>query len=249
MNRASTRSALVTGASRGIGLGIATSLARKGFGLTITSRSAEDLEHLAARLQDEGSPTVAHRAADMSDRDQLPELIDLHERVFGSMSALVVNAGVGTAGPAGTYPLKRLDKTVSVNLVAPFVLTQSSLPLLRAGAEADPARGSKIIALSSITGAYAETGLAAYGATKAALLSLVDTLNAEESGRGVSATAIAPGYVETDMSAWVTDRVPAETMIRVSDIVRVVDMVLALSRQACITRVVISRSGTSGHEA
>lgn len=165
------------------------------------------------------------------------------------MSALVLNAGVGTAGPIDTYSLKRLDKTVEVNLVAPFVLAQRSLRLLHAGAEEDPERGSKVIALSSITGAYAETGLAAYGATKAGLLSLVDTLNAETSGRGVSATAIAPGYVETDMSTWVTERIPAETMIRVSDIVRVVDMVLDLSRHACITRIVVVRSGTSGHEA
>lgn len=111
-------------------------LARQGVGLTITSRSAEDLEHLVVRLRDEGSPTVAHHAADMSDRAQLPELVDLHEQVFGPMRALVVNAGVGTARPVDTYPLKRLDKTVNVNLVAPFVLVQSSLPLLRAGAEA-----------------------------------------------------------------------------------------------------------------
>jgi len=243
------RSALVTGASRGIGRGIAASLARQGYALTITSRSEADLADLADELGHLGAPQVVHRAADLADRAAAPALVGLHAEAFGSMDALVVNAGVGTAGPVVSYPVRRLEKTLEVNFTSAFLLMQVALPLLRAAAEADPVRAARIVCLSSITGAYAEAGLAVYGASKAALMSLVETVNLEESGRGVCATAIAPGYVETDMSAWVTDTVPPGTMIRVDDVVAVVDMLLGLSRAASIPKVVLTRSGASAYGA
>ncbi|MER7002822.1 SDR family oxidoreductase [Dactylosporangium sp. NPDC000555] len=243
------RTALITGASRGIGRGIALSLAQQGYGLTVTSRSESGIATLAGQLRDAGSPMTVHRAADMADRQALPGLVALHGETFGSMNALIVNAGVGTAGPVDSFRTDRLDKTVEVNFTAAFVLIQAALPLLRSAADADPALGAKVIAMSSITGAYAESGLAVYGATKAALLSLMETVNLEEGARGVTASAIAPGYVETDMSAWVTDTVPADTMIRVSDVVAVVNMLLGLSRNTSITRIVMSRSGASGYHA
>ena len=92
------RSALVTGATRGIGRGIATSLARKGFELTVTARNDDDLRKLAIDLNDEGAPKVVRHAMDLAQREGLPHLVRLHENTFGSMNALIINAGVGTAG-------------------------------------------------------------------------------------------------------------------------------------------------------
>jgi 3-oxoacyl-[acyl-carrier protein] reductase len=241
------RTALVTGASRGIGRGIAFSLARQRYGLTITSRGESDLATLADKLREAGCPQVNHMAVDMADGQGLPGLVSSHADMFGSMNALVVNAGVGTAGPIATFPTQRLQKTIGVNFTAAFVLIQQAIPLLRSAAAVDPANGARVIALSSITGAYAEANLAVYGATKAALLSLVETLNLEESRHGLLASAIAPGYVDTDMSAWATDQIPADSMIHVADVVAVVDMLLRLSSNTSITRVVMSRSGTSGY--
>ncbi len=243
------RSALVTGASRGIGRGIALRLAERGYALTITSRKAADLEALVIDLRTAGAPTVVHRAADLADRDALAAVVDTHRETFATMDALVLSGGVGTAGPIDTFPLRRLDRTIEVNLASAFVLVQCSLPLLRAAAVANPARGAKVLALASITGAFAEPGLAAYGATKAGLISFIQTLNSEESGRGVTATTIAPGYVDTDMSAWVTDSIPAQAMIPVSDIVAVADMLLTLSPRTSITGITLSRSGTRGYQA
>jgi short-subunit dehydrogenase len=243
------RTALVTGASRGIGLGIATSLARQGFGLTITSRTESDLASLSRELQRAGSPHVVARAVDLADRSALPELVSLHRDAFEAMSALILNAGVGTAGPVSTFNAARLDKTFDVNFTSSFLLIQEALPLLRRWAESDLDRGAKIVGMSSIAGFFAEANLAVYGASKAALLSLLEAVNQEESGNGVTATAVAPAFVETDMSAWATDAVPAETMIKVEDVVSVVDMLLGLSRNASITRIVVTRSGTSGHAA
>lgn len=243
------RSALVTGASRGIGLGIAERLAGRGYALTVAGRDEERLAAASARLVALGAPQVVARAGDVADAAHTDDLVDAHAEAFGTMSCLVLNAGVGTAGAIGELPAHRLDKTIAVNLRAPFVLLQRALPMLRAAAEQDPAHGARVVALASITGAYAEPGLAAYGATKAALLSLVETLNAEESRNGVTATALAPGYVETDMSEWVRKQVPAERMIPVSDIVDLVDTVIGLSARSVVSRLVVGRAGAPAYSA
>src|SRR5436309_2762237 len=128
------RSALITGASRGIGLQIAKQLAGQNMSLTISSRNQADLDAIAPMLRDLGSPAVTCIAADMADIGALPELIAHHEETNSDMSALIVNAGVGTAGNVLDYPERRLDKTFAVNFRAPFALIQLALPLLRAAA-------------------------------------------------------------------------------------------------------------------
>ncbi|MGC0366075.1 3-oxoacyl-[acyl-carrier protein] reductase [Rhodococcus sp. 27YEA15] len=244
-----SRSALVTGASKGIGLGIATRLAAQGYGLTVTARDAERLEMVAEDLRAAGAPDVVVAAGDMADEEFAVRLAAAHGEHYGAMRALILNAGVGTSGAIADFPMRRFDKTVAVNLRTPFTLLQASLPLLHAAVKADPAGGAKVIALSSMTGVFAEGGLAVYGATKAALISIVETLNAEESGNGISATAVAPGYVDTDMSAWTHDVISPESMIKVDDIVEVVDGLLRLSARSVISKVVVNRAGTSGYSA
>lgn len=243
------RTALITGASRGIGLAIACRLAAQGYGLTVTSRSAADLAAVRQKLTSLGSAEVVSVAADMADCDALSQLVERHDRAFGSVSALILNAGVGTAGRVENLDVGHVARTFDVNFTAAVILMRASLPLLRAAAEADPRHGAKIVALSSITGVYPERGLATYGASKAALCSLVDTVNREESSNGIIATAIAPGYVDTDMAAWVADRVPVASMIPVEDIANIVDMLLRLGRNSMIGRIVVARGGTSGFGA
>lgn len=240
--------ALITGASRGIGLGIARMLARQGYGLTITARGQEQLDAVAAELRDLGAADVVTVAADLADEDAPAAIAAAHAARFDRLDALILNAGVGSAGNIADFPMKRYDKTFAVDVRAPFMLLQQCLPLLRATA-ADGPRGARVIALGSITGVYAEPGLAAYGAAKAAMNSLIETLNVEESGAGISGTAIAPAFVDTDMSAWTRESVPQDSMVGVQDIVEIAAMVLRLSRQAVIPKIVVGRAGTDGYRA
>lgn len=244
-----TKSALITGASRGIGLGIAERLAHLGYSLTVTARDSERLATVAQELTTAGAPDVVAMAGDLSDPEHLERLTIEHNANYGSMTALILNAGVGTAGNIADFPMRRFDKTFAVNVRAPFQLLQQSLPLLRAGAAEDPDRGAKVVSLASITGVYAERGLAVYGATKAALISLTQTLNAEESANGISATTIAPGYVDTDMSKWTQDTIPPNEMLEVNDIVEIVAALLQLSSRAVVSNIVMTRAGTDGYGA
>ena len=243
------RTALVTGATRGIGLGIATRLAQQGHGLTINARDPERLDSVARELRAAGASDVVVAAGDLSDPEAAGNVVTAHTEHFETLDALILNAGFGSSGTIDTYPLRRLDKTLDINLRAPLTMLQQALPSLRAAAASNVDRGAKVVALSSITGLYAEAGLAVYGATKAALISLVETFNAEESGKGVTATAIAPAFVDTDMANWVHDRIPPETMIRVDDIVEMVDMLLRLSSRAVVPKIVVGRSGTTSYHA
>ncbi|APE34304.1 short-chain dehydrogenase [Nocardia mangyaensis] len=244
-----SRTALISGASRGIGLGIANRLAQRGYSLTITARDAARLDAVAVDLRAAGAPEVVTVAADMADEDGVGRVLGAHADRFASMSALVLNAGVGTAGTFAESSMRRFDKTFAVNVRAPVQLIQGALPLLRGGAAAEPERGAKVIALASIAGVYAEAGLSVYGAAKAALISLLDTLNAEESAHGVTATSIAPGYVDTEMSAWIHDRIPPDRMIAVNDVVEMVDSLLRLSARAVVPNIVMSRAGADAYRA
>lgn len=243
------RTALISGASRGIGLGIAQRLAELGYGLTITARNSTELSNQRRRLLDAGSPQVVTVAGDLTDREHVESLATVHTDSFGTMDALVLNAGVGTAGPIATFDMSRFDKMMEVNLRAPMAMIQSSLPGLRQAAAANPERGARVLAMASIAGVYAERGLAVYSASKAGLVSVVEALNQEESSSGVLGVVLAPGFVATDMSAWMHDQLPPESMIPVSDVVTMTQAVLDLSARSMLATVVMARSGTSGHVA
>jgi NAD(P)-dependent dehydrogenase (short-subunit alcohol dehydrogenase family) len=247
-SRSSRPSALVTGASRGIGRAIAGLLAASGWALTLTARDERRLNEVSAELTWSGVPLQVV-AGDMADESTAERLVDRHRAAYGSMNGLVLAAGVGSAGPIEAYPPRRLDKQFAVNVRAAFLLTSAALPMLRAGSRAMPELGGRIIALASIEGIYPEPGLAAYAASKAALLSLVRSVNCEEAVHGVTASAISPGFVDTEMSAWIADTVPPETMIATGDIVKIVDLILSLSPTAVVPHLIVNRAGGGPYRA
>ncbi|WP_067650913.1 SDR family NAD(P)-dependent oxidoreductase [Nocardia harenae] len=244
-----TRTALITGASRGIGLAIAERLLADGFDITISARDPEKLAAVAERLRERSGRRVVALAGELGDPSAVEAVTQAHHEAYGAMSALVLNAGVGTLGSIGEIPMNRFQKVVDLNLRAPLHYLQQSLPLLRKGAEADEVHGAKVVALASITGVFAEPQLGIYGATKAALSLLIDTLNIEQSASGITGTSIAPAYVDTDMAAWKHGELAPESMIPTSDVAELVGALVAMNRRTLIGQVVMARSGSDGRRA
>jgi NAD(P)-dependent dehydrogenase (short-subunit alcohol dehydrogenase family) len=223
------RAALVTGGSSGIGLAIARMLHEEGYALTLASRRAEKVEAAAAEL---GAAAVA---ADVADAHECALLVANHRDRYGRLDVLVNSAGIGIAGTVEDLPSKHFDLQVGVNLRGLFSVTQAAIPLLR------ESRGW-IVNLASIAGTLPTPGLATYGATKAAVISLTRSLNEELDADGVRAVAICPGFVDTPMAAW--SGISGDEMIRPEDCAEVVRMLLRLSPHARVPQVVIERAGS-----
>ena len=143
----------------------------------------------------------------------------------------------GSAGLVEQLDVKRLDRQLDINLRGLFLVTQAAIPLLK------ETRGW-VVNLASIAGTIPTPGLATYGATKAAVISLTRSLNAELDADGVRAIAICPGFVDTPMAEY--SGLEPEEMIRPEDCAEVVRMCLRLSPTARIPQVVIERMGSVG---
>jgi len=224
-------SALVTGGSSGIGLAIARMLRDEGYALTLAARTVERLEEAAGALDAKAIPV------DVRHEEECARLVAAHLEAHGGLDVLVNSAGVGIAGQIGDTSTKQFDLQQSVNLRSAFLVTREALPALR------ESRGY-VINLASIAGTIPTPGLATYGAAKAALIALTRSLVREESGTGVRATALCPGFVDTPMADF--SGLSAEEMIHPDDCAEVVRMCLRLSPRARIPQVVIERVGSSG---
>jgi NADP-dependent 3-hydroxy acid dehydrogenase YdfG len=222
------KSALVTGGSVGIGLALARMLREDGYELTLVARRPEPLAEAAAEL---GAHAVA---ANLGDPEECVRAVSAHAERYGEMSVLVNSAGLGIGGAFAKLDTKRIGLQLDVNLRATLIVTRESLPLLRAS------RGH-IITLASIAGTIPTPGLAVYGATKAALIAFTDSLNREEAGHGVRATAISPAFVATRMTEWTG--LSDEEQIQPDDIAELVRAVLRLSPKARVPNIVVERLG------
>jgi len=236
------RCALVTGASRGIGAEIARRLADEGYNLTLAARREAPLTSFADNLRTGSGVEIHSVAANLADEDDARRLAGEHVSRFGRLDLLVLNAGLGNYAPISDSTMKSYDLTFSVNVRAAYILLQELLPLLRKTAALAPDRGAKVIALSSIAGVHAEAGLAAYGASKAALISLCETVTLEEGDNGITATALSPGFVDTDMTAWIDE--PRTAMITTADVAELALAISRLSANAAVGNIVIARRST-----
>jgi NAD(P)-dependent dehydrogenase (short-subunit alcohol dehydrogenase family) len=225
------QSALVTGGSSGIGLAIARALRDDGYELTLASRTAEKVEAAAAELD------AYAVAADVSREDDCERLVAAHAERFGGLDVLVNSAGIGIGGRIEDLQAKHVDLQLGVNLRGLILVTRHALPLLKAS------RGH-VINLASIAGTEPTPGLAVYGATKAAVLALTRSLNAEVEADGVRCTAVAPAFVDTPMASW--SGIPPEQMIRPEDCAELVRAVLRLSPYARVPALVVERVGAAG---
>src|ERR1035437_7182486 len=142
------KSALMTGASRGSGRGIATRLAERGYALTITGRYCDQLQTVAHELISDGAQHAQGVVADMASEEDVVTVLEKHEKAFGELAVLIVVPSVGSAGPTAGFPLARHEEQFAFDTRAAFVTICHALPLLRSSASADRARGAPCIALA-----------------------------------------------------------------------------------------------------
>ena len=188
-------SVIVTGASRGIGLAIAHRLARDGFQVVaVARRDSEELAASAASLAQEGLGSLLFRPLDLSDVAVIPTFVRELRRQFGPIYGLVNNAGLGTEGLLATMPDAEIEALIRLNTLSPIMLSKYVVRGMMA-----EGRG-RVINVCSIVASTGFNGLSVYAATKASLIGFTKSLAREVGAVGISVNAIAPGFIDTDMT-------------------------------------------------
>ena len=214
MNKLNGKTALVTGASRGIGRASALALAKAGAQVLVHfSSSEQEADAVVAEIRQAGG-RAEKVGADLGLADGPHALARQVRAIVGErLDILVANAGVAKAASIEDTTVEDFDRLFAVNVRAPFFLVQQLLPLLR--------EGSNVVLLSSLA-AHASVGtLAAYAATKGAVDTLVKHFAAALGGRGIRVNAVAPGVVETDMSSFTKTEAGRESALGLQALKRV----------------------------
>jgi 3-oxoacyl-[acyl-carrier protein] reductase len=192
--------ALVTGASKGIGAAIAKALAADGWNVAVNYRSDEEGAKATVKAIEEAGGKAVALHADVTNGTP-DELFKRAEEELGPVLALVNNAGVTADGLAIQLEDEDWDRVINTNLTAAFRLTRRAMrPMIKA-------RYGRIVNVASVVGPRANAGQSNYAAAKAGLIGLTKTVAAEVARRGVTVNAVAPGFIETDMTKDVPDAV------------------------------------------
>jgi short-subunit dehydrogenase len=211
-------SAIVTGASRGLGTYIAQTLARRGVNLVLAARSAERLEETRRACEALGVKAIAV-PIDVTSLDDLRRLTDTAHATLGPIDILVNNAGIELTASLVDHSFPQIDDIVRTNLSAPIWLTKLVLPDMIAR------RRGAVVQVSSLAGKAGEPYGAIYSATKAGLIGFTDSLNMELDGTGVRASAVCPGYV-SQAGMWEVQGLTAPGMLKAVPPQKVADAVL-----------------------
>jgi NAD(P)-dependent dehydrogenase (short-subunit alcohol dehydrogenase family) len=235
-----TRAAIITGASRGIGLELARALGEEGYALTLVSRKPERLASTAAQLRAEGLE-VEHVAADVAEEQDIRAAVARHRERYGRLDVLVNSAGVGVGAGAGEHQTRFIDLQLAVNLRAIVIMYRECLGMLRAAAAEH--RGALVVNLASLAGISAPAWLSVYGATKAAVIAYTRSMNRELAGEGIKSVALCPGFVDTDMSDFIKGSIPPEEMLRPRDLAEALRFLLRLSPPCVVPQIIFERPG------
>lgn len=198
----SGQTALVTGASSGLGLRFAKVLAAQGAKVAIAARRLDRLESLAAEIKAAGGEAVAVEM-DATDADQLIAAVEMAEKALGLVTILVNNAGIPDAQRAHKLPIELIDRVLDINVRAPFVLSCDVARRLMAADK--PGRIVNIA--SSAAYEYGGNGAALYSVSKAAVVRITETLAVEWARFNINVNAIAPGAFESEMMDGMLERI------------------------------------------
>ena len=189
------RNVIVTGGSRGLGLGIAARLAAAGYSVIAVARKTSAPLTGAIEAATRAKTGALHFAAcDLGEIEKIPDLVRGLRKQHGPIYALVNNAAIGTDGVLATMHNAKIETLVRVNTLSPIVLTKYVVRQMMADG------GGRIVNVSSIIGFTGYSGLSVYGATKASMLGFTRSLAREVGRLGVNVNAVAPGFMDTEMT-------------------------------------------------
>jgi len=219
MNR---RKILITGASSGLGAGMARVFAAKGRDLALCARRLDRLAELKAEINlRHPDITVAIAELDVNDHDRVPEVFAGLAREIGGVDCVIVNAGIGKGAPLGSGKLWANKATIETNLVAALVQIETALEMFTKQGH------GHLVLISSVLGNKGVAGVkAAYAASKAGVSSLGESLRAEYASGPIKVTVLEPGYIESEMTAKSNS-----TMLMVDNRTGVGKMVDAIERE------------------
>ena len=220
---------LITGGSRGIGLAIARRIAGAGYNvIAVARRESDELREAIRAVVERGRGGLHFRAFDLGDTDAIPALArDLRDE-FGAIYGLVNNAGIGTEGLLATMHNSDIEALIRLNVLSPIILTKHVVRHMMADG------AGRIINISSIIASTGYNGLSVYGATKAAATGFTRSLAREVGKLGITVNAIAPGFVDTELTQNLSEdqrkRIAGRSALRrlpeTDDIARMVEYLL-----------------------
>jgi 3-oxoacyl-[acyl-carrier protein] reductase len=202
------KTALVTGASQGIGRACALALAQAGARVALAARNEAKLNEVAAEIAAAGGHAAVF-TLDVASEESIKACAKAAVAHFGSVEILVNNAGVTRDNLALSMKRAEWDDVLNTNLTGTFLLTQALLrPMLKA-------RWGRIISITSVVGETGQAGQANYAASKAGLIGMTRSLARELASRNITANAVAPGYIETAMTAVLKDEQRAAMLAQI----------------------------------
>lgn len=223
------RNVIVTGGSRGLGLGIAKRLSASGYRAIAIARKEGEEFAAAKREADESLPGAMEFVAfDLAELAGIPDLVKKLRKEFGAIYGLVNNAGVSTEGVLALTSTEEIERVVRLNTTSPIVLTKHVVRTMMAEG------GGRIINISSVVAFNGYSGLAVYAATKSSLVGFTRSLAREVGRANVNVNAVAPGFVDTAMTQGLTEdqrhtierRSALKRMVEVDDVASAVEFLL-----------------------
>ena len=236
----SNKNVFVTGSTRGIGLAIAHKFASLGANVVLNGRSAIS-DELLAQFADYGVKVVAI-SGDVSDNADAKRMVEEAVEALGSVDILVNNAGITKDGMALRMSEEDFDAVLKINLTGTFNMTQAVLkPMTKA-------RAGAIINLSSVVGLTGNAGQANYAASKAGVIGFSKSIAREVAARNVRVNVIAPGFIESDMTAVLSDKIKDAMMgqipmKRFGQAEEVAEVAVFLAKQEYLTGQVLAIDG------
>ena len=206
---AAARNVLITGASRGLGLGIARKLAAAGYCVIAVARKPSKEFGVAAAQAKRGKRGALHFVAfDLGKIDEIPGLVRGLRKQFGPLFGLVNNAAVGLDGALAMMHNAQIEELIRVNTLSPIVLTKYVVRAMMSE------RAGRVVNVTSIIGFTGYSGLSVYAATKASMLGFTRSLAREVGRLGITVNAVAPGFLDTAMTHGLDDAQRAQVMRR-----------------------------------